>query len=76
MNETEEFIEESASLEEQLKLELCWYKGEEATNQGPCTSVRYPLLSQVAKYSSNLALSHANECSAMQDMLSMQNDPV
>ena len=36
MNETaEEFIEESISLEEQLNLEFCRYKGEEATNQGP-----------------------------------------
>ena len=36
MNETaEEFTEESTSLEEQLNLELCRYKGEEATNQGP-----------------------------------------
>ena len=36
MNETaEEFIEESTSLEEQLNLEFCRYKGEEATNQGP-----------------------------------------
>ena len=36
MNETaEEFIEESTSLEEQLNLELCQYKEEEATNQGP-----------------------------------------
>ena len=26
---------ESTSLEEQLNLELCQYKGEEATNQGP-----------------------------------------
>ena len=35
MNETaEEFIEESTSLEEQLNLELCQYKGKEATNQG------------------------------------------
>ena len=33
MNETAE--EESTSLEEQLNLEFCWYKGEEATNQGP-----------------------------------------
>ena len=49
MNETaEEFIEEFTSLEEQLNLELCQYKGKEATNQGPCTSVRYPLLSQLA----------------------------
>ena len=40
---TEEFTEESTYLEEQLYLELCQYKGEEATNQGP-----YPLSSQLA----------------------------
>ena len=32
---TEEFIEESTSLEEQLNSELRRYKGEEATNQDP-----------------------------------------
>ena len=43
MNET---AEESISLEEQLNLEFCRYKGG-SHKSGP-TSVRYPLLPQVA----------------------------
>ena len=55
MTETAKNTEQSPSLEEQLDLELCRYKGEEATNQSPllwwksCQG-RYPLLSQLAKY--------------------------
>ena len=45
MNET---AEESTSLEEQINLEFCRYKGEEATYKSGPTSVRYPLLPQVA----------------------------
>ena len=55
MTETAEVAETCSSMEEQLDLEICRYKGEEATDQGPlqwwksCQG-RYPLLSQLAKH--------------------------
>ena len=48
----------------------------EGSHQGPL-QCRYPLLWLNNKFQQPIiALSNANECSAMQDLLSMQNDPV